>query len=414
MPPVIEHIVSQYAEEAAFVWLLRDKAVTEPHYELHELAALDKRIEAHFAGLRLAGEEGWQICCDVLFWQDAGEIFAPAVLAFESGLKDRYDRVMEAGLQDAELARGLVSALGWLPLGTVRPYIEQLMMEEAPMPRRVGIGGAAAHRMDPGPLLLSAIQDPEPLVRSRALQAVGELGRSDLSYYLPTNFNDSDEHCRFFAARSGALLGMIEAREVLRAITEEGGTYAEEATMMASRSMEPADAEKWLQSIRSNPDLAHYAIRGMGASGNPVHIDHIIATMADDNLARVAGEAFSMITGVDLVDAQLETDWPEGYETGPTEDPEDEDVALDPDEDLPWPDQALIADWWKHNQGSYVAGRRYLLGQPITEASVQQALKTGFQRQRTAAAIEQVLLNPGHPLFETRAPGFRQQQVLGA
>ena len=40
-------------------------------------------------------------------------------------------------------------------------------------------------------------------------------------------------------------------------------------------------------------------------------------------------------------------------------------------------------------------------------------LKTGYQRQRIAAALELAIHQPGTPLFETRAPGFVQQRLLG-
>jgi len=49
---------------------------------------------------------------------------------------------------------------------------------------------------------------------------------------------------------------------------------------------------------------------------------------------------------------------------------------------------------------------------PITIDSLCQALKTGYQRQRAAAAIELAILKPGRPLFEVRAPGWRQQHML--
>ena len=61
----------------------------------------------------------------------------------------------------------------------------------------------------------------------------------------------------------------------------------------------------------------------------PVSIPWLIEKMKRPELARVAGEAFSLITGVDLAYDDLEGDWPEGFETGPTENPEDEDVAVD-------------------------------------------------------------------------------------
>jgi len=62
--PIIESIVSQHAEEAAFLWLLRDLAVAAPHYSLQDLADLDERVEAHIDGLRVAGDPGWVFCSD--------------------------------------------------------------------------------------------------------------------------------------------------------------------------------------------------------------------------------------------------------------------------------------------------------------------------------------------------------------
>jgi len=52
------------------------------------------------------------------------------------------------------------------------------------------------------------------------------------------------------------------------------------------------------------------------------------------------------------------------------------------------------------------------LGQPISPEHLYKVLKTGFQRQRATAALELAILQPGQPLFEVRAPGFRQQQIL--
>ena len=415
MPQIIEHIVNQYAEEASFLWLYRDQALGQPHYELKELAGLDNRVEAHIDGLRVAGDAGWEMCKNELAWNEAGEIFAASVLALESGIDERYNLVVDAASQELELVRGFVSAMGWLPIEKAKTYSEKLIAAESNMLRRMGIAGAAVHRMDPGPALLAAVQDEDPILRARALQAVGELGKKDLAYALLPYLNDDDADCRYHAAWSGALLGVPESVGVLQRIVEDAvNPHAEWVARVVPRCMNVEATAGWLKDVQTNPDLLRYVLIGMGASGNPAYISHLIDYMAIDDVARVAGESFSMITGIDLAYDGLERDWPEGFEAGPTEDPKDEDVEMDADEDLPWPEPTLIADWWANNQGAYQGGRRYLLGQPITSESVHVALCNGFQRQRAAAAIEQVLLSPSMPLFETRAPGFRQQRILGA
>jgi len=71
-----------------------------------------------------------------------------------------------------------------------------------------------------------------------------------------------------------------------------------------------------------------------------------------------------------------------------------------------------VQQWWNDNKGRFQAGQPYLLGEPITVEQCQSVLRKGFQRQRIAAALELALLQPEQPLFETRAPGFRQQRLL--
>ena len=56
---------------------------------------------------------------------------------------------------------------------------------------------------------------------------------------------------------------------------------------------------------------------------------------------------------------------------------------------------------------------QYLCGKAISEDKCQYVLRYGHQRQRTAAAIELAMMKPEQPLFEVRAPGFRQQKLLG-
>ena len=82
--------------------------------------------------------------------------------------------------------------------------------------------------------------------------------------------------------------------------------------------------------------------------------------MDTPELSRVAGESFSFITGIDLAYDDLERDRPDDFIAGPTKNPQDEEVAMDADEDLPWPDPELIARWWGKHHESYPAGQRLL------------------------------------------------------
>ena len=95
---VISEIVSQHAEESAFLWLLRSNAIHQPHYALKDITKLDDRVEAHLDGLRVAGKPGWELCKAALGNEEVGEVFAASVMAFESGIELRIEAVLAADM----------------------------------------------------------------------------------------------------------------------------------------------------------------------------------------------------------------------------------------------------------------------------------------------------------------------------
>ena len=144
------------------------------------------------------------------------------------------------------------------------------------------------------------------------------------------------------------------------------------------------------------------------------YVPWLIVQMEDAKLARLAAEAFSALTGLDLTSADLQRESPEGLEIGPNDDPNDSLVAMDQDEGLPWPDSAKVDAWWKANGAGFTPGCRYFMGEPPDREKCLQVLKTGRQRQRRAAAEHATLLDPEAQLFNVFAPGWRQQRMLAA
>ncbi len=83
-------------------------------------------------------------------------------------------------------------------------------------------------------------------------------------------------------------------------IAEAAGKYAERASDMAMRSMEPPQGNDWRRGLRGNNPQFRLAVIGAGVIGDPELVGESIALMEVEQVARVAGEAFLMITGVDL------------------------------------------------------------------------------------------------------------------
>src|SRR4051794_10411519 len=159
---IIKTVIRQHAEESAFLWLLRAAAVSAPHYSLKDLAKLDNRVEAHLDGLRIACAPGWEIVKEELSWQEPGEFFVAAELAFESNDKSRIDAVLAALAEASDGAPGVISALGWISYEQASLHIRPLLASPAPLLRRIGIAASAIHRRDPIAPLAKALSDPDP------------------------------------------------------------------------------------------------------------------------------------------------------------------------------------------------------------------------------------------------------------
>jgi uncharacterized protein (TIGR02270 family) len=176
--------------------------------------------------------------------------------------------------------------------------------------------------------------------------------------------------------------------------------------------IDPAEAYALLKALVLDPGNRRLAIQGTGVAGDPRYLPWLVVQMEDLKLARLAGESFSLMIGLDLVDLRLDRTPPEGFDSGPSDDPDAPDVAMDPDESLPWPDPAKIQAWWDANRSRFTQGARYFMGAPVTPEHCVRVLKDGFQRQRIAAAQYLCLQRPGTQVFPTSAPAWRQQRWL--
>lgn len=169
-----------------------------------------------------------------------------------------------------------------------------------------------------------------------------------------------------------------------------------------------------LQSLARDPKDRRLLIQCVAVVGDPHYMPWLIRQMRDPGVARLAGEAFSTMTGVDLSHSGMDNPQQKAIEAGPNDDPDDDDIAMDEDDNLPWPDPDKIEAWRQSNDHRFAPGTRYFMGAPPSPAHCLSILKTGFQRQRIAAAEHLSLMCAGTPLFQTAAPAWRQQRWLAA
>jgi uncharacterized protein (TIGR02270 family) len=392
---------------------MRSVLVGAPHVKLHQLRSLDDRLVAHLDGLAVAGEFGWQACLMAVENPAVGEVFAATVRAIEDRNSTGLDKLLVLAEAVPELQVGLLSAFGWVSASLLQGTIKSLLDSPNPFRRWVGIAACAMHSVDPGSVLDQAITDADAQLRARGLRVAGECGRRELLGACVSALADNDAACRFWAARSAALLGERDkAIGVLKDLALQPGPGRPRALRLVLKLVDVAQATELLKALAQDPSNIRLLIQGAGTAGDPHYVPWLIKQMEYLKLSRLAGESFSLITGLDLAYLDLDRKPPENFESGPNDDPDDDNVAMDDDDGLPWPDPVKIQAWWDLNKPRFTEGVRYFMGEPVTQQHCKKVLREDFQRQRIAAAEYLCLLQPGTPLFPTSAPAWRQQRWL--
>lgn len=408
----VHQVLEQHVENAAFLALLRDHAVRAPHYDRAHLANLDNRIEAHLDGLRIAGPAGLDTLLQQLAPNTQGEIFAATVLACETTNTAAMAKLAEHVRTYPDSARFMAAALGWLDWARIEPWVEKLLGLPDTLFRRIGLAACGMHRRDPGAALIAGLAHADPSVIAGAARTAGKLRRRDLMAAIRAHRLHQDEDARFWANWSTLQMGDEEALTPLRQFAEQPGKY-QYRVLPVLLAWQPREASiAWIRQLMQNPQQRRMLIQAVGLLGDPLSIPWLIQQMHDIPNARVAGEAFSLITGADLALLDLELRDTPDFDAGPNDDPADPNVAMDEDENLAWPDPPLVEAWWQQHAGEFQPGQGYLLGQTHSEGSALHTLIHGQQRQRIVAAYMLARFRPNEPLFPTSAPAWRQKTLL--
>jgi len=396
-------VLDALVENSVILWMNREHVVRAPHARLTRLVEFDERVAAHLDALRIAGAAVQPLLAKELELGAPGAFFVAAWL-----------RLMGGGVDDGAApvpTRPLIAALAW---GDAAYAIEGIRRElrKDDEARAAAIAALGARRSDPGAALDNMLDEPAALVRARAYRTVGQLGRMDLTGRLAPGLKDEDPGCRFWCAWAAARMAADEPLNVLADIAWNNLVCADRALDLLLRRLDVPQANDWLRQFAKLPDRQRDLIRATGVIGDPLYIPWLIERMAEPVTARLAGESFSMITGLDLAYLDLDCAAPDDFDAGPNDDPADENVALDEDENLPWPDPGLIGQWWAANRSRFTVGTAYFLGLPKQSADWLLALSDAFQRQRRAAALELAIRQPDKAMFEVRARGRLQRRLL--
>lgn len=424
-PLVIQPLVLRHAEDAAFYWMQRSANAHSPLLKFDRLMHFDRLLNAHLDGLRVAGEAGWECAFKNLQrWKGAGEAFAAYVLAIESGDKMRLQALWGVVQKNPELMQdGLISALGWVAEETAVSWMDfWLPLANYPRLQQIALRAFAIRRLVPDVALDGFFVSPEAGVREAVCRLAGRMRLEQYISLLQAARNDAAPEVREAATVALLLLGHAEktlpdlwqaslywndmsnnskgwTKDMVTRRAEGVARYIGHALPVAHEGMR--DLMERLPARQGLIVLAHH--------GDPATIPWIFNAMSRKDLARLAGWAFTMITGVDLDAVRLSAAAPK-----PDDDEDERNVPLkDPDVGLPWPHPAAIDAWWREKASSYSGGTKLLFGQPVADNDhCLDLLLNGPQAARWAAAIDIALNDSRMPYLEIGSASVAQRIVL--
>lgn len=389
--PAVWAVLQQHLEDAAFCWLRRQDALWSPLYSRDELSQVDQVLDAHLEGLRVAGAAAIAPALESLErWNSTDEAFVSTYVLAHSPAPKALAQLEAALVEDAELVTGAAAALLWSGSDEALVLLQRWWRSSEPALRRAALPAAMRHpRVKRSTVVLDSEENGDPWLRARAYRAIGEWRLDDFRKQAIRGLDDMTARCRFEAAAALSLLGDAAAAE--RIVEElpalEGRTRRRAVLAWATGASADGFAAAFNR-LAPQPELHRDLIWALAFRGDAAGLPHLAWWLQFPPHARLAAYAIGHVTGMDLEEEGLWRDDDDEGQDGKSEahdghdhdhDPDHGDDAddeeLDEDDGLLDPDCAGLAAWVERESPRYDAGRQYVGGVPLDQASS----RSGFE-----------------------------------
>jgi uncharacterized protein (TIGR02270 family) len=409
-PGLLFDIVEEHFDEAAFYFRLWDQALDAFDYTLDEVRrGPEEFLRANIDGLVVGGEAA----AERLLWpavegDEADNWTGPgaATLALVSRPDDDpLDRIM-LRLPSSEQSplHGIARALGLAQRSDLDERLRNILYASDEDKHAVLLDILAERGVDPGPLVGVCLQGTNMAAARSALRAVRH--SSDPSVHaraVEKLFNSAEVRIRTAALETGLLLGLPAAQS---ARLRQARAHDDHALLLTALVGSEAEQELIFAAL-DDPGHRTAALRALGFIGTQRAAEFCLRFIDDpDKLAAgLAGEAFSMITGLNSGPFALA--------------PEQDDESISDAKDglgesavlaLPVLDPSAVAEWWKGKRPNFKPGPRYLRGEPRTLANIGEQLARLPMRWRNVILLELSLRKPGTRPFSPRSWTRRQEE----
>ncbi|AEI64601.1 TIGR02270 family protein [Corallococcus macrosporus] len=401
---VLVDIWEEHLDEASFQWEQWERALVAPDFTLPEAAEREERLLAHLEGL-----------------EEAAALDPVLRPAFDSEEQSRQSAatyaLLSLGGMDEALARfqgsstearaGLRRALELSEAPCLGARLREVLQSIEPDAQAHALEALVFRQEAPPGMLARFFMHDEPRARMAALRAAWPLPEDAVSRLLPVLLDSAHPGIRAVAMEAGLASGVRLAWEAcLKAVHRREPGMPEVLTLLAFGGAD-ADTALLVELLKS-PELRPDVLWALGFSGRVTAMEACLEYLSEPSVARLAGEAFSAMTGLRLEGAYA---LPSGTPPEPSDDL-DASLVPRPEDDLPWPHVAAITAWWSEARKRFDKGTRFLLGQPFSGSVLVDALETSPMRRRDVLARELAIRTRGKHVIPTRAFSRRQRVAL--
>jgi uncharacterized protein (TIGR02270 family) len=397
---ILWDVIEEHLDEAEFLFEMWERAIVAPDYTWHDVErSFGDRLHAHLDAIVIAGEPAARrllnpgledveseknraAACALAFLEMPGEehswrVFQALVNAPEGGeLRAGIARALEVsgrkGLED-ELKAAVTHGGGervpelWAALATRRADVGAHAEVAGAFTGEVALRTAAARAAvmcPPGKLwrvVAPLLEAPEECVRMAAIETA-------MTWGVRVGWERCVEEARRGQPEALGWVGML-------------GNEEDMGLLLIA-------AEK--------PTTRHAALRALGHSGRRVAAEECLKWLGDEDprTAKLAAEAFGMVTGVDasmegFARPAVEVEEPEMEEDVP------DDLSAGAEDALPAPWPEAFARVGEGTVGSLSVGERYWRGQRRTVLLMHEVVRTMSMRQLGAWRAELAVRSRG-------------------
>jgi uncharacterized protein (TIGR02270 family) len=402
---VLWDVAEEHLDEAEFLverWLA---ACRSPRFTAVDLQkTVERRLLAHLDGLVVGGH----VVADSLLWPalapegDApASRVAPAALALLAGggaaTGDRLIDILRTTASDP-VRTGLELTLKIAAGADLDESLRKaLYATDAPAAQRALLAILSSRRVNPGPILPPLLASTDPGVLGGALAAAAAADRSTHRHLIETHLGSEVPAVAIPALRTALIWNLALAAKACVAHVRAG--TAEAMVLLALLGGRGEVSE--LAACLKVPERRASALFALGFTGR---IDAVEACLPflDDTTPRVPGlavEAIAAITGLLLYDPPFaepgDGDAGGAAEPPPLAEDLERDLTPSPADELPKPNATEVRRWWSERRSSFNPDERYLLGMPLSAASLQAALRDGPLRRSGALCCEVAIRSGG-------------------